>query len=311
LPLDPKAKKLPHLAPPSVGEVQTDVVPEQVVEAQSTEQEQGVERPTASGKPARLTDATRPDFWPKGLDPRDNQQVADWLLGRGDWAGQSAGWKNYEIKLSDAAMRPGTWPWATKRAMDLCLTIPGLLLVSPIMLATAIALKVSAPFEPVLFKQSRPGYLCKPFSILKFRTMKSEGNSESPNGDAERITFTGRILRRTSLDELPQLFNVLAGQMSLVGPRPQLLTYLTRYKKASIFRHAVLPGIVGENQVHSRNDCTWASRMDDDLRYVKNRSIFRDLFLAFAGPFVALLGRGTKAEGTASMVEMSGEWPHN
>ena len=249
-----------------------------------------------------------PDFWPAGLEPRgNNPRVTDWLLGRGEWAGQSPGWKHYEIKLPEAAMRPGTWAWATKRTMDLCLTIPGLLLVSPIMLATAIALKVSAPSEPVLFKQNRPGYLCKPFQMLKFRTMKSEGNSESPNGDAERITLVGRILRRTSLDELPQLFNVLAGQMSLVGPRPQLLTYLTRYKRASIYRHAVLPGIVGENQVHSRNDCTWASRMEDDLRYVDSRNIFRDLFLAFAGPLVALLGRGTEAEGTASMVEMVGE----
>jgi lipopolysaccharide/colanic/teichoic acid biosynthesis glycosyltransferase len=268
----------------------------------------GVARPAACGRPARLTDTSMPDFWPAGLEPRgNNPRVTDWLLGRGEWAGQSPGWKHYEIPYSESAMQPATWPWRLKRLMDLSLTIPGLALVSPVMLLTAIALKISAPGEPVLFKQYRPGYLCKPFRILKFRTMRSAGDSENPTGDAERITKLGKFLRRSSLDELPQLFNIINGQMSLVGPRPQLSVYLTRYKPASIHRHGVLPGIVGENQVRSRNDCEWSTRMKDDLHYVANRSIIRDLYLAFYGPIVAALGRGTTANGTASMVEMSEE----
>ena len=248
--------------------------------------------PVSSGRPARLSDSTMPDFWPVGLDPLDNQRVANWLLGRIEWDGQRPGWKHYEIDLADAAMRPSTWSWAAKRAMDLGLAVPGLLAVSPIMLVTAIFLKVFAPSEAVLFKQFRPGYLCKPFQILKFRTMQSEGNSESPHEDIVRLTRFGSFLRRFSIDELPQLFNVIAGQMSLVGPRPHLLSYLPRYSEDHNLRHGALPGIAGLAQVTGRNELADKERYDKDLIYINNRSFFGDFGLVIKGVALSIKGDG-------------------
>ena len=168
------------------------------------------------------TDWTSPEFWPQGLDPMDNQNISRWLLGEGPWEGQEPGWKHYALDPADAPMKPGTWAWRSKRAMDLTLVLLGLPFILPIMAVAGLAVFFTIG-RPIHFRQRRPGYLGKPFKMYKLRTMVLDGDSESPREDDDRLTSLGRFLRNTSIDELPQIINVLRGEMSLVGPRPQLM----------------------------------------------------------------------------------------
>ena len=132
-----------------------------------------------------------------------------------------------------------------KRLFDLSIAVPGLILISPILAVLAIAVRFTLG-SPVLFRQRRPGYLARPFTLYKFRTMSDERDAEgNVMPDAARLTRFGRLLRSLSLDELPELFNVLKGEMSLVGPRPLLMRYLDRYSPEQARRHDVLPGITG------------------------------------------------------------------
>ena len=165
----------------------------------------------------------------------------------------------------------------SKRMMDLILTSAGLVILSPILLLLALLVRL-AHGSPVLFSQVRPGYFGRPFKIYKFRTM-TDGRDAQGNllPDAERLTRLGRFLRTFSLDELPELFNVLRGEMSLVGPRPLLMQYLTRYTPEQARRHAVLPGITGWAQVNGRNALTWEDKFRLDVWYVENWSFWLDI----------------------------------
>lgn len=164
-----------------------------------------------------------------------------------------------------------------KRAMDLIIGSVLLMLLAPVMGAIALALLASSPRQ-VLFKQVRPGLHQIPWTMCKFRTMRPARNrAEFWHGDDERMTTVGRFLRRTSLDELPQLVHVVSGRMSLVGPRPLLMEYLPRYNPHHLRRHEVRPGITGLAQVGGRSRLTLGQRLDLDVRYVDEWSLWLDI----------------------------------
>lgn len=164
-----------------------------------------------------------------------------------------------------------------KRLFDVLTTTMLLILLAPLMLLVAAAVALSLG-RPVLFVQERPGELGRPFRIYKFRTMT---NSVGPDGgllpDAQRMTRLGRLLRATSIDELPELWNVLCGDMSLVGPRPLLMEYLELYTAFQARRHEVRPGLTGWAQVNGRNELPWEDKLTLDVWYVDNRSLLLDL----------------------------------
>jgi len=270
--------------------------------------------PEQTGYPAQLeewndSNFDHPESWPENLHPMDNQRVKDWLMGHGEWEGQEPGWKHYALDPQTAAMNPGTWAWRNKRAMDVTLTLLGLPFVLPIMGLAAAALFFTAgkdkngKRDPIFFKQWRPGYLCKPFQIYKFRTMRTEGDSESPREDAHRLTRFGRFLRNTSIDELPQLFNVLKGEMSLVGPRPQLMTYLARSAKEDLVKFGGLQGISGLAQVTGRNAHTWSERTNIDANYWKVRTAAHDFWIVLTTIPLVFLRKGISEPGQATNSE--------
>lgn len=161
--------------------------------------------------------------------------------------------------------------------------------------------------RPVLFRQIRPGLDEREFMLLKFRTMSE---TCGPDGrllqDAERLTSFGRFVRSTSLDELPELFSVLRGDMSLVGPRPLLMSYLPYYSTEHRLRHSVLPGITGLAQVSGRNALTWAQRFDLDVYYAKNKSLVLDVKILWRTVKIVLSRKGISAQGEATMSGFSG-----
>lgn len=164
-----------------------------------------------------------------------------------------------------------------KRLLDLVLTVSALLLIWPVLLVLAVVVRcILGP--PVLFRQERPGFRGAPFYLLKFRTMteKRDSNGIALLPDAERLTKFGKFLRGTSLDELPELLNVLRGEMSLVGPRPLLMQYLPRYTPEQMRRHEVLPGLTGWAQVNGRNSLEWEEKFALDLWYVDHLSFMLD-----------------------------------
>ena len=164
-----------------------------------------------------------------------------------------------------------------KRVFDLSVGVVALLLLSPLMLL--IGLLVAAFLgRPILFRQQRPGLNGQLFTLLKFRTMANPvGSNEDSLRDSARITSFGRLLRSTSLDELPELINVIRGEMSIVGPRPLLVRYLERYSPFQMRRHEVLPGITGWAQVHGRNAVGWDYKFEMDVWYVEHHSMWLDL----------------------------------
>ena len=262
-------------------------------------------QPQSTGIPADIRELRMPDFWPEGLDPMDNQRVSQWLLGHGAWQGQEPGWKHYSLDPAAASMKPGTWAWRNKRAMDVTLTLLGLPIATPIMALAAFVLKITAPREPIFFRQWRPGYLCKPFQILKLRTMRSKGDSESPREDGLRLTRLGRFLRTTSIDELPQLFNVLKGDMSLVGPRPHLVSYLPRYEGQQIQRHSTMPGVTGPAQIQGRNHISPSEQYSLDLEYCGSSSGKRDWSIFFSTITVVLMCRSISRPQSESYEELT------
>ena len=193
-----------------------------------------------------------------------------------------------------------------KRALDVAVAGAGLALSAPILAATALVVRGTLG-KPVLFRQRRPGREGKPFEVVKFRTMRDATDASGRTlPDAERLTTTGRVLRATSLDELPQLWNVLRGEMSLVGPRPLLMQYLPRYNSRQRRRHEVLPGITGWAQIHGRNAVTWAERFDLDVWYVENWSLALDLKVLWLTCRAVVARRGISADGHATMPEFQG-----
>ena len=166
-----------------------------------------------------------------------------------------------------------------KRIFDFSITLLALLFIWPILLLIYICLRFSIG-TPVLFKQIRPGFMGKPFVNYKFRTMTEQRDA---NGnllpDEQRITNVGRILRSLSLDELPEIFNVLKGDMSIVGPRPLLMQYIGRYTPEQARRHEVLPGITGWVQINGRNDLSWEEKFKLDVWYVDHKSFQLDMYI--------------------------------
>lgn len=166
---------------------------------------------------------------------------------------------------------------AAKRLLDVVGSAVGLIVLAPVLVAVATGVRLLMG-SPVLFRQLRPGLHGRPFVMYKFRTMRDAvGPDGAPLADAERLTAFGRALRSTSLDELPELLNVLKGDMSLVGPRPLLARYLPLYTPAQARRHDVRPGITGWAQVNGRNAIDWDQKFDLDIWYVDHRSFLLDL----------------------------------
>jgi lipopolysaccharide/colanic/teichoic acid biosynthesis glycosyltransferase len=195
---------------------------------------------------------------------------------------------------------------APKRAIDVTVAGAGLVVLSPVLLAIAVAVRWSMG-RPVLFRQVRPGRAGEPFALLKFRTMTDRCDADGrPLSDAERLTALGRLLRRTSLDELPELWNVVRGDMSLVGPRPLLVEYLPLYSPEQARRHEVRPGITGWAQVNGRNATTWDARFAHDVYYVDHRSLRLDLRILLRTVAQVLTGAGVSAPGEATMARFTG-----
>ncbi|HBA68325.1 MAG TPA: sugar transferase [Lachnospiraceae bacterium] len=164
-----------------------------------------------------------------------------------------------------------------KRGLDFVLSLAGILVLSPVLLVLAVMVRCKLG-SPVLFRQERPGKDEKIFTLCKFRTMTDKKDKEGKLlPDSERLTKFGRLLRATSLDELPELFNILKGDMSIIGPRPLLVSYLPYYTEEERLRHHVRPGLTGLAQVSGRNYIDWDKRMEKDVEYVKNLSFAMDV----------------------------------
>jgi lipopolysaccharide/colanic/teichoic acid biosynthesis glycosyltransferase len=193
-----------------------------------------------------------------------------------------------------------------KRMVDLAGASVALVVLSPLLLVVAVLVRLRMG-SPVLFRQQRPGLHGQPFTLLKFRTMTDRRDaSGAPLPDAERLTALGRFLRRSSLDELPELVNVLAGEMSLVGPRPLLMEYLPLYSAEQARRHDVRPGITGWTQVNGRNALTWEEKFSLDVWYVDHRSLRLDIAILAKTAGQVLSGHGVSAPGHATMENFRG-----
>jgi len=194
----------------------------------------------------------------------------------------------------------------SKRSLDLGLTIPGLILISPVLLLVAVLVRIYHG-RPVIFRQVRPGYRSQLFTVYKFRTMTGDRDgSGNLLPDAMRLTRLGRFLRAASLDELPELFNVLRGEMSLVGPRPLLVQYLERYSPAQARRQDVLPGITGWAQINGRNALTWEDKFALDVWYVNNWSLWLDVKILLLTLWKVLKREGISQPGHATAEEFMG-----
>lgn len=188
-----------------------------------------------------------------------------------------------------------------KRIMDLCLALLGFLLLSPIFLLTMISLAFANQGQPFFF-QKRPGKNGEVFSIIKFKTMNDKKDKDGNLlSDAERLTPVGIFVRKTSLDEIPQLINVIKGDMSLIGPRPLLMQYLPIYNNHQARRHEVRPGITGWAQVNGRNAISWKQKFDYDVWYVDNISFLLDIKIIFLTIKKVFIREGISQEGQATM----------
>lgn len=196
-----------------------------------------------------------------------------------------------------------------KRLLDLTLTVPAWIVSLPLQGLTAAVIAVVMG-RPILFRQQRPGLNGQPFEIVKFRTMLTPDQVPEPSrDDASRLTPLGSFLRSTSLDELPTLWNVIKGDMSLVGPRPLLMSYLDLYSPDQAHRHSVRPGLTGLAQVNGRNSLSWDEKFAFDLEYVAHHSIVRDLRIIAATVRQVLARQGISAERSATMHPFTGRSP--
>lgn len=203
-------------------------------------------------------------------------------------------------------MRQEGWRLGVKRALDTLVAGAGLLGSAPVLAGTALALRISVG-SPVLFRQQRPGRGGEPFELVKFRTMLNTRDAQGQLlPDAERLTRVGLFVRSTSLDELPQLWNVLRGDMSLVGPRPLLTRYLSRYTPEQARRHQVMPGVTGWAQVNGRNSLTWPEKFKLDLYYVDHWSLRLDLRILLATLRTVATRSGVSNAAHATMPEFMG-----
>lgn len=193
-----------------------------------------------------------------------------------------------------------------KRIMDVILSVFGLLLLSPVIAVTSLAVRRNLG-TPVFFTQMRPGLHGRCFQLIKFRSMRDVTDSDGRElPDKLRLSPFGQRLRASSLDELPELWNVVRGDMSLVGPRPLLAEYLSRYSDEQARRHVVRPGITGWAQVNGRNAVSWQERLEMDVWYVDNYSFRVDIWILFATVKSVLRREGIAAEGSATMPPFEG-----
>jgi sugar transferase EpsL len=192
-----------------------------------------------------------------------------------------------------------------KRLFDLAVAVPSVIILSLVLVLIGILVRLKIG-SPVLFRQVRPGKDGKPFIIYKFRTMTDERDE---NGkflpDGERLTRLGRFLRKTSMDELPELFNVIKGDMSIVGPRPLLMQYLDRYTPEQARRHEVKPGITGWAQVNGRNAISWEDKFKHDVWYVDNWSLWLDVKIIAMTVWKVLKREGISQDGQATAEEFN------
>ncbi|MFC5401551.1 sugar transferase [Cohnella soli] len=193
-----------------------------------------------------------------------------------------------------------------KRALDLAIAVPAVVALSPVLLIVAALVRLKLG-SPVLFRQTRPGRFGKPFHVLKFRTMTDRRDSEGQLlPDEARLTPFGKMLRRLSLDELPQLLNVVKGDMSLVGPRPLLMEYLSLYTPEQARRHDVRPGITGWAQVNGRNAISWEDKFRLDCWYVGNQSLALDLKIMALTALKVVRREGIAQDGHATVGKFTG-----
>ena len=194
-----------------------------------------------------------------------------------------------------------------KRLIDILFSAALLVLAAPALLALTIMIRKRMG-SPAIFRQARPGRGSRPFTMYKLRTMRDAvGSDGTPLPDSERLTPLGRWLRASSLDELPELWNVLCGHMSLVGPRPLLMEYLPLYSQEQARRHEVRPGITGWAQIHGRNAPSWEEKFELDVYYVDNRSLFLDLHILWRTLFKVASRDGINAGEHATMPRFRGQ----
>lgn len=208
---------------------------------------------------------------------------------------------NFEMKHI-----PGFYEKYIKRPQDFCCALLAIIVLSPIMGITALLVRVKLG-SPVIFKQDRPGLHGKIFTLYKFRTMTdARGADGELLPDEVRLTKFGKLLRSTSLDELPELINMLKGDMSVVGPRPLLVRYLERYNSHQMRRHEVRPGFTGYAQVHGRNSISWEDKFNLDVEYVDNITFLGDWQIIFQTVRTVLKHEGISSESSVTMEEFMG-----
>lgn len=197
-----------------------------------------------------------------------------------------------------------------KRALDVGMAAAGLVGATPLLVATAAAIKLTG--QPVFFRQARPGWEGRIFELIKFRTMRDARDTRGlPLPDSARLTRLGKFLRTSSIDELPQLWNVLRGDMSFVGPRPLLVQYLPLYTATQARRHEMRPGITGWAQVHGRNRLSWEEKFELDVWYIDHWSVFLDVKILALTVLQVVRRRGISSEGHATMPEFRGAGPRS
>lgn len=202
--------------------------------------------------------------------------------------------------------KQGFYELYIKRLQDFICALFAIFLLWPVMLVTAVLVRVKLG-SPVIFKQERPGLSGKTFMLYKFRTMTEEKDEKGVLlPDDMRLTRFGKLLRSTSLDELPELINIIKGDMAVVGPRPLLVRYLSRYDDYQARRHEVRPGFTGYAQVHGRNAITWEEKFDKDVYYVDHVSFLGDWRIVFQTLIAVLKREGISSESSATMEEFMG-----
>jgi lipopolysaccharide/colanic/teichoic acid biosynthesis glycosyltransferase len=203
-------------------------------------------------------------------------------------------------------MVPAAMRNTIKRAFDIAVALIALILAAPVMIGVALLVYIRIG-RPILFRQLRPGLGGTPFVLLKFRTMRDAVDpTGQPLPDAERLSPFGAFLRATSLDELPSLFNILKGDMSVVGPRPLLMEYLPLYSPFQARRHETRPGLTGWAQVNGRNGITWHQKFAHDVWYVDNHSLWLDLRICWRTARIVLARDGISADGAVTMPRFEG-----
>lgn len=204
------------------------------------------------------------------------------------------------------AHRQGIYEKYVKRPQDFFCALTAVVFLSPVMAITALLIRIKLG-KPVLFRQQRPGLKEEIFYLYKFRTMTDEKNADGVLlPDEQRMTGLGKWLRATSLDELPELFNILKGDMAIIGPRPLLVKYLPLYDSRQHRRHDVRPGLSGLAQVHGRNEITWEKKFELDIKYVENISFCKDWEIVFMTLWKVLKREGIHEKGMATIEEFKG-----